>query len=69
VTALQKDGEVRLKDWSDEFLMSPGEYPEYRLKVEPFEESGLTRCSVKSGDKSVEFIYDPHRMTLLRKRK
>ena len=70
LTALQKEGRVKWKDYSDRFLMTPGEHPEYRLTIEPAGEGGLsTRGTVTWGDRTVEFSYDPKRMLLSLKEK
>jgi hypothetical protein len=70
LTALQKDGRFKWKDFSDRFLMTPGEHPEYRLTVEPSGPGGeSTRGTVLWGDRTVEFVYDPKRMLLSLKEK
>jgi hypothetical protein len=68
LSALQREGRVKWKDYSDRFLLLPGEHPEYRLTVEPSDDPGeSTRGTVHWGDKSVEFTYDPKRMLLILK--
>lgn len=70
VATLQKEGQVKWKDRSDEFLMTPGEYPEYRLTVVRSEEAaGSTRGTVQTGDRCVEFTYEPKKMLLVLKGK
>jgi hypothetical protein len=65
IVTLQKDGHYRWKDYSDRFLMTPGEHPEYRLTVAPPAEPGeTTRGAVHWGDREIAFTYDPKRMLL-----
>jgi hypothetical protein len=70
ISALQKDGEAKWKDYSDRVLLTPGEHPEYRLTVVPASDgSESTRGTVHWGENCVEFMYDPKRMLLVLKEK